>query len=86
MHKGGLILFIANEFLWCKFNIKCRLQLQSFLGEFRRILHLMGDANLKEWLARMHLITIENCNIQEETREKIVPDVVQMEGTSLGST
>lgn len=46
----------------------------------------MGDANLKEWLARMRLITIENCNIQEETREKIVPDVVQMEGTSLGST
>ena len=46
----------------------------------------MGNANLKEWLARMHLITIGNCNVQEETREKIAPDVIQMEGTSLGST
>lgn len=83
MHKGSLIPLIANEFLWCKFNIKCGLQLQWFLGEFKRILHLMGDANLKELLARMHLITIGNCNVREQTREKIVPDVIQMEGSSL---
>lgn len=43
----------------------------------------MGDANLKEWLARMHLITIGNCDVKEETRENIVPDVIQMEGSSL---
>lgn len=56
-------MFIANEFLCCKFNIKCRLQLQWFLGEFKRILYLMGNTNLKECLVRMHLITFGNCSV-----------------------
>jgi len=42
----------------------------------------MGDANLKEWLARTHLITTGNCDVKEKMRESIVPDVIQVEGSS----
>lgn len=38
----------------------------------------MGNANLKECLVRMHLITFGNCSVHEKAREKLVPDVTQV--------
>lgn len=31
----------------------------------------------------MHLITIGNRDVKDENREKIMPDLIQMEGSSL---
>lgn len=53
------------------------------LGGIQEDIASYGDANLKEWLARMHLITIGNHDVKEESREKIVSDVTQMEDSSL---
>lgn len=53
------------------------------LGGIQEDIASYGDANLKEWLARMHLITIGNHDAKDENREKIVPDLIQMEGSSL---
>jgi len=51
------------------------------LGGIQEDIASYGDANLKR-LARMHLITIGNHDVKEESREKIVSDVTQMEDSS----